>query len=261
MKIAIAQIDLAVDQRMKNKNKIISYVRTAVMKNKPDVIVLPEMWSTSFYPSDTEKYADVEGGETKKFLGGLAKEHGINIVGGSVVNQSENKLYNTSYSFDRKGELMHTYSKVHLYTPAKEQTIFTSGQDLGIFELDGVKAGVAIGYDLEFPEWIRTMALAGIKILFIPAAWTHPRLFAWETLLSARAIENQMFVVGANSTGTTKDMNFCGHSSIIDPSGRILSSGREEEMLIWGEIDLNTLKQIRHNIPIYADRRPTLYEK
>ncbi|MDN6194101.1 MAG: carbon-nitrogen family hydrolase [Alkalibacterium sp.] len=261
MKIAIAQLDLVFEQPMKNKNKVISYVRMAIMKNKPDVIVLPEMWKTSYYPSNIDECADADGHETKQFLSELAKEHDVNIIGGSVGNRMKEKFYNTSYSFDRTGKLIHTYNKVHLYRTSKEQEFFSPGSEMGIFEIDGTKVGLVTGYDLEFPEWIRKMALEDIKILFVPAAWTYPHLLAWETLLSARAIENQIFVVGVNSVGTTKKLNFCGHSSIINPSGKTIASGRMEEMLIWGNLDLNEISKSRQSGSIYIDRRPELYKQ
>ncbi|WP_368645247.1 carbon-nitrogen family hydrolase [Alkalibacterium putridalgicola] len=259
MRVAVVQPDLAFKEPAKNFRKISELIRTAVERKKPDVIVLPEMWNVSFFPKDLEGCADVKGEETKRLLSDLSKKYMINIVGGSVAVQSDGKFYNTSYVFNRKGEVVHVYNKVHLFSPTQEHQIFKAGNQMGIFDIDGVKAGIAICYDLRFPEWIRKMALEGIQVLFVPAAWPHPRMRAWETLLCARAIENQFFVVGVNSVGTTDKLNFCGHSSIFGPSGESLAAAREEEMVLWADLDLTSIPDIRREIAVYNDRRRELY--
>ncbi|MFO8068976.1 MAG: carbon-nitrogen family hydrolase [Alkalibacterium sp.] len=259
MLVCALQVDLIYKNEKKNQNKITELIKTAVERNKPDVFVLPEMWNVSFFPDNLEEYADKDGKETKDFLGNLAKMYHVNIVGGSVATSSKGEYYNTSYTFNREGELVHTYNKVHLFSPSNEHQIFTAGNQLGIFELDGVKVGVATCYDLRFVEWIRRMALEDIQVLFVPAAWPHPRVHVWETLLRARAIENQFFVVGVNSIGETDKLKFCGHSTIFNPLGEYLASAREEEMLLWSDLNLDSIKKVRQDIAIYADRRPDLY--
>ena len=259
MKVCALQWDLAYKDVSKNKRKITEMIETAVMRNKPDVFVLPEMWNVSFFPDNLEETADKDGEETKAFLSSLANKHQVNIVGGSAAVQSEGKYYNTSYSFNREGDLVHTYNKVHLFSPSNEHEKFTAGNELGILELDGVKVGVATCYDLRFTEWIRKMALEDIQVLFVPAAWPHPRVAVWETLLRARAIENQFFVVGVNSSGTTDKLNFCGHSTIYDPLGERLTSAREEEKLLWADLDTKSIVKVRRDMPVYKDRRPELY--
>ncbi|SFC55238.1 Carbon-nitrogen hydrolase [Alkalibacterium subtropicum] len=259
MKVCALQMDLAYKDTNKNKRKITELIDTAVMRNKPDVLVLPEMWNVSFFPDDLKENSDKDGEETKRFLSGLARKHQVNIVGGSVAVESGGHYYNTSYSFNREGELVHTYNKVHLFSPSNEHKKFTAGNELGIFELDGIKVGVATCYDLRFTEWIRRMALEDVQVLFIPAAWPHPRVQAWETLLCARAIENQFFVVGVNSIGTTDKLTFCGHSTIYSPLGERVTSAREEEKLLWADLDLDSIAKARREIAVYQDRRPELY--
>ena len=102
-------------------------------------------------------------------------------------------------------------------------------------------------------------ALAGAKILFVPAAWPHPRLAHWQILNRARAIENQLFVVAVNSCGTCGDYHFCGHSMIIDPWGEVLAEGGDGEVVVTGEIDLSVIDDIRSRINVFRDRRPELY--
>lgn len=259
MKVCALQVDLIYKNEKKNQNKITELIRTAVERNKPDVFVLPEMWNVSFFPDELEDYADKDGKKTKQFLSDLAEKYHVNIVGGSVATSSDGQFYNTSYTFNRQGGLVHTYNKVHLFSPSNEHQIFTAGNQLGIFELDGVKVGLATCYDLRFVEWIRRMALEDIQVLFVPAAWPHPRVQVWETLLRARAIENQFFVVGVNSVGETDKLKFCGHSTIFDPLGEYLASAREEEMLLWADLDLESIAEIRQDIAVYNDRRPDIY--
>lgn len=259
MKVSALQVDLAYKNAKANMKKIETLIEEIVDREKPDVIVLPEMWNVSFFPDDIENHADKDGRQTKAFLSSLAKTHHVNIVGGSVATSSNGNYYNTSYTYNREGERVHTYNKVHLFSPSNEHQSFTAGDEPGIFEIDGVKVGVATCYDLRFVEWIRLMALEDIKILFVPAAWPHPRVKPWETLLRARAIENQFFVVGVNSVGKTDKLHFCGHSYILNALGETLAQAKEEERVLNAELDLGSIENIRRDIAVYTDRRPELY--
>lgn len=259
MKVSAVQVDLIYKDPKANRQKMDELIKTTVETENPDVIVLPEMWNVSFFPDDIENCADENGEQSKIFLSRMAKTHHVNIVGGSVATSVNGKYYNTSYSYNREGELVHTYNKVHLFSPSNEHQIFTAGDEPGIFEIDGVKVGVATCYDLRFVEWIRLMALENIQILFVPAAWPHPRVHVWETLLRARAIENQFFVVGVNSVGKTDSLQFCGHSCILNPLGEALDQAEEEERVIGAVLDLDSIAQVRRDIAVYTDRRPELY--
>ena len=225
-----------------------------------DVVVLSELWNTSFYPANVEDLADVEGQRTKTFLSRLAQEHYINIVGGSVANRHDGKLYNSTFVADRQGHIVASYDKVHLFTPGKEEQVFAAGSELNVFVLDGIKMASIICYDVRFGEWVRKAALTGAQVLFVPAAWPHPRLAHWQILNRARAIENQLFVTAVNSCGTAGKMKFCGHAMIIDPWGEVLAQGKEEEQLVMADIDFSVIEGIRKSINVFRDRRPELYE-
>lgn len=259
MKVSGIQMDVVYKQPKKNFAKVHSTVDQLMLTEKPDVILLPEMWNVSFFPEELEGIADYEGTETRSLLSSLAKEHQVNIIGGSVATEYNGEYFNTCYVYNREGLLVHTYHKVHLFSPTNEHEKFKRGDHLGIFELDGVKVGVATCYDLRFVEWIRLMALKGIEVLFVPAAWPHPRLHVWQTLLKARAIENQIYVVGVNGCGTTEDLQFCGHSAVISPLGKIMTELDEREENVTENLDLSKLKGIRRDISVYKDRRPDLY--
>lgn len=259
MKVSAIQPELIFNNLDMNEKLIIKEVEKVVLEDAPDVVVLPEMWNVSFFPKNVQEIADEEGERAKKLLSQLTKEFNINIVGGSVATKKNGKLYNTSYSFNREGKLIHEYHKVHLFSPSGEHEVFSPGSKLGIFELDGRKVGVATCYDLRFVEWIRKMALKDIEILFVPAAWPHPRVFAWQTLLRARAIENQLFIVGVNSVGETDKLSFCGHSMILNPLGETLIETKEETKNITAVLDLDSQKEIKEQINVFRDRRPELY--
>jgi predicted amidohydrolase len=259
MKISAIQMDLTFSDTKKNEEQVTKRVQEIVEQEQPDILVLPEMWNVSFFPNNVEELADEEGKQTKELLSKLSKQYEVNIVGGSVATKKDEALFNTSYTFNRKGKLVHEYNKVHLFSPSGEHEVFTPGNELGVFELEGVKMGVATCYDLRFGEWIRKMALEEIEILFVPAAWPHPRVFPWQTLLRARAIENQVFVVGVNSVGETDSLSFCGHSMILNPLGETLEEAQEEVTFLTAELDLSSRHEIKEQINVFQDRRPELY--
>ena len=126
---------------------------------------------------------------------------------------------------------------------------------------DECVAGVCICYDIRFPEMARSLALSGAKVLFVSAEWPHPHLHHWRTLLMARAIENQMYVVACNTVGESGDTSFFGHSMIIDPWGEIVVEGGEGEEIVIGEVSISLVDEIRSRIPIFEDRRPEIYYK
>lgn len=259
MKISLIQPKLILG----NVNENFKMIEEKIIKaaeEKPDVIVLPEMWNTSFFPEDVKEKADLNGERTKKLLSELSKKFSVNIVGGSIANLKGIDLYNTAYIFDRNGNEIASYDKVHSFSPSGEHNIFKAGNKLCIFELDGVKCGLCICYDIRFVEWIRKNALEGIEIFFLPAAWPDKRTVHWDILNRARAIENQMFVVCINSVGTAGTMKFAGHSAIIDPWGEYVVVPDDKEGIKYGEIDLSIIKNIRESINVFRDRKPELYK-
>ena len=230
------------------------------IKEQPDVIVLPETWNTGFFPK--EKLTDLcckDGDTVKLRIGELAKKYKVNIVAGSVSNVRNGKVYNTAFVFDRDGEYIAEYDKTHLFTPMGEDDYYTGGDHLCRFTLDGVKCGIIICYDVRFPELARSLALQGLDMLFVVSQWPKERIFHLRTLNTARAIENQMFVVCCNSCGTAGKTVYGGKSAIIDPWGQTVVAAGEYEEILTGDCDLNTLTYIRNTIPVFRDRKPDLY--
>ncbi len=210
-----------------------------------DVIILPELWSTGYYPTPVEDFADVDGKRTKEFLCAAAEKFSVNIIGGSVIVSSGGKIFNRCLVANRNGEIVAAYDKTHLFSFAHEDDVFNAGDKVSVVELDGVKCGLAICYDLRFPKFIRKLALAGAEIIFIPAAWSLKRLTQRQILTKARAIENQAFVVFANSLGI---------SEVVNPRGEVIAeSGRGEELLT-AEINLNERAEVISAMNLLADR-------
>ena len=242
MKISILQFRPELGKIQKNFDTVIKMIENA---GNTDVIILPELWSTGYYPTPIKNFADTDGENTKKFICQMAKNFAVNIVAGSVIVEAEGKFFNRCIVSDRNGEIIALYDKAHLFSFADEDKIFTAGKNFSVFELDGVKCGIIICYDLRFPEFVRKIALTGIEILFCPAAWSLRRLIPRQILTKARAIEDQIFVIFANSSGK---------SEILSPTGETIAESGTENQILTAEIDLNERTKIIESMNLLADR-------
>ncbi len=259
--VALVQCDIALGDPELNRERLEAKMEQAAASSvKPDVIMLPEMWNTGYALTQIGQLADPGGVETRSWISAFARRHGIHVIAGSIAEKRDGRVFNTMTIFDRDGQEVGAYSKIHLFRLMEEEKHLASGDQPVLFELDGVKSGASICYDIRFPELARTLALNGARILFIPAEWPHPRLHHWRTLLMARAIENQMYVIACNRTGISGSDSFFGHSLIIDPWGEIVAEGGEGEEIVTGRVDLTLVAQVRERIPVFADRRPGLYD-
>jgi omega-amidase len=229
------------------------------MTEKPDIIVLPELWTTGYDLTRLEQIADKDAGNTIRFLRNAAIKYQVHFVGGSVANQGEKGVKNTLLIINKKGELVHSYSKLHLFKLMDEHLYLEAGDQEGLFELEGLTFSGVICYDIRFPEWIRTHTAKGAEALFVVAEWPAARLAHWRALLIARAIENQCFVIACNRSGSDPNNEFAGHSMIINPWGEVIAEAGANEEILSAEIELDLVKDIRKQIPIFKDRRPDLY--
>ena len=246
MQITMAQFKSKLGEVEKNFELAENLIRCA--KNS-DVVVLPELWTTGYFPTPIEKFADKNSERTANFISKLSKELNMNIVAGSIIAEVDGKFYNRCLVSDRRGKIIATYDKAHLFTFAGEEKIFTAGDKIVTVEIDGVKCGLAICYDLRFPEFIRKIALQGAEILFIPAAWSLKRLTPRQILTKARAIEDQIFVVFVNSAGI---------SEIINPLGEVIFESDTAEKIFNVEIDLESRKKFIATMNLLADRNLTV---
>ncbi|WP_085993918.1 carbon-nitrogen family hydrolase [Oceanobacillus senegalensis] len=261
MKHAIYQMDIVAGKPEENRNKVEAWVKETVKRENPDSVVLPEMWTTAYTLPELEQLADKDGEPTSSFLQDLAKTYEINIIGGSFANKKDGAFYNTSIVVNRSGEVVYTYDKAHLVPMLDEPKYLTGGKKKAeVFELDGVKMGIIICYDLRFPELARSLALDGAQILYVVAEWPTVRKEHWKALQIARAIENQFYVVSCNQMGEYDGEDFAGTSMVINPWGDILKVGSEnKEETVVASLSLEKVPQIRKDVPIFSSRRPELY--
>lgn len=251
-------MDIAFGKPELNFQKAEELIEKSLLE-KPDIIVLPELWTTGYDLTHLNNIADIGAVKTIDFLKTAAKKHGIHIVGGSVANQSGAGVKNTLFIFNKAGELVHQYDKLHLFKLMNEHLYLEAGTEKGLFQLDDHPFAGVICYDIRFPEWIRAHTASGAEALFVVAEWPEPRLSHWRALLIARAIENQCFVIACNRAGDDPYNHFAGHSMIINPWGELIAEAGESEQILYGEIDLESVKKIRKQIPIFEDRRTEFY--
>jgi len=258
LRVSIIQQDIALgipDENIANAQKWIALAA----KTNPDIIVLPELWNTGYALDRIRTICDHDGAMSRAVIGQLAREHHTHILAGSVADERDGNVFNTSYMFDRNGDVAATYSKTHLFRLMDEHHYLTAGNTSTTWMIDDIPCGAMICYDLRFPELTRKLALAGAQIAFVPAEWPHPRLAHWRQLQIARAIENQMFIVSCNRVGQSDDTTFFGHSMVIDPWGEIVFEADDQPGLTTVELHLDAVADIRSRIPIFQDRRPELY--
>jgi Predicted amidohydrolase len=258
MKMALIQLNIAFGRPEKNKLRAEKMLRQALKEN-PDVVVFPELWTTGYDLENLSETADPDGKAIRKLAGKWAAENGINIIAGSTAKRTDSGIYNALTVFDRNGTCIKEYSKVHLFRLMREHLFLKAGDKDGLFSIDGLPAAGFICYDIRFPEWIRKQVLSGAKLLFIPAEWPEPRLDHWRTLLTCRAIENQAFVIACNRSGSDPENTFAGHSMVISPWGEILAEAGADESVLIADIDVGSIDAIRSRIPVFEDRRPELY--
>ena len=257
--IALGQMDVIVGEPERNWQTVQQLAQDAAAR-QADVLVLPELWSTGYDLENAAAHATPVYAGMFARVADLAREHHLHILGSCLSLLGENRFGNTLTWFDPQGQNLATYSKIHLFRLMAEEQFLTAGEKLTTLETPWGKAGLAICYDLRFPELFRAYALAGARLVFLPSEWPHPRLAHWQTLVRGRAIENQMFMIACNRVGTSKNTHFFGHSCIIDPWGETVIEGDESPQLLVATIDTALVDTVRAKIPVFADRRPELYE-
>ncbi|MBW2020818.1 MAG: carbon-nitrogen family hydrolase [Deltaproteobacteria bacterium] len=234
------------------KNRI-----TTLAKQGIRLILLPEMWSTGFANKRLKELSDT----TPRVLEDVcrvAKKRCLTIIG-SLPEKGAKGIYNTAYVVDRNGSIAGIYRKIHLFSPTREDHYFEPGRQAVVSETSLGPIGLMICYDLRFPELCRSLALRGAKMVAVMAEWPAERLVHWEVLLRARAIENQLFILGANRCGQDDNLVYAGHSRIISPEGKVLARAGKRPAIISDTIDLSLIDKIRKQIPCLKERIPEAY--
>lgn len=266
MRAAVIQLQ-STDDKGRNLEAAERLVRLAA-RDGADLAVLPEKFNLMGTPKQLEEGIEPLDGPAIEWARRLAGELGIWLVAGSIVEQGEDgAIYNTSALIDREGEIATSYRKVHMFdvevggVSYRESQLSRAGSEIKTAEIEGVKIGLAICYDLRFPEIFRIQALEGARIFCLPSAFTlHTGKDHWGPLLQARAIENQAFIVAAGQDGTyPKDHHHYGRSQIVDPWGVVLAQAADGESYAVAELDLKRQDEIRAGLPSLANRRPDVY--
>jgi len=254
MKIALIQLNIAWESRKINYEKAESFTKKAAGQNC-DIIVFPEMFNTGF-SMNLSIIADEGIGETTSVLSELSKKYNINLIAGFPIKAPvEEKGRNMAVIYDRKGMLIATYTKMHLFSPAGEDKYYIAGNYTVVFSIDGMPASIFICCDLRFPEIFRSVA-EDVQAIFVIANWPAERKGHWETLLKARAIENQCFIIGVNRIGIDGNgINYPGASHIIDPSGNDICSGSEIDEFLVCEFNPSEVGNIRSKFPFLKDKK------
>ena len=221
------------------------------------LICFPEQFATGWDPLSGKNVQDLTGPIITR-LQSCAKANRIAVIG-SLREAGSPYPKNTAVTIGNNGQIISTYSKIHLFSHAKEDEHFSPGAGLGIFPLDKLICGLAICYDLRFPALFRVYAQRGVQVVFVPAAWPASRIRHWELFIQARAAENQMYVIGVNTTGTTPVDRYSGSSMAVDSHGTIISHANEAEQLLFMDLDPAEVTAARTALPIENDRKDALY--
>ena len=256
--ISLAQMHIELAQPDANLEQAIGFVKQA-SANRSDMIMFPELWSSGYDLKHADRYGPVND-YVLEILSGLAVSEKI-AIGGSLLEKADGQFYNTFYFIDKTGQVLGKYRKIHLFRLMNEDRWLRAGNQPQVVNFPWGMAGMAICYDLRFPELFRHYALGNANIICLPSEWPSKRINHWKVLLQARAIENQMFIAAVNSVGQTGDETFGGASAIISPWGEVLAEGDSQaEALLTAEVDLDQVERVRQMIPIFQDRRPDIYQ-
>ncbi len=247
------------DETLKNINKLIK----EELRNLPDLIIFPEMFSTPYELKYIESYKQKLDSNLIKFLSNLAKDNHCYIVGGSLPLLKEDKIYNSSIIFNKNGEIVDIYDKIHLFeitypdgTYFSEAKVLSKGNKIVTFDTEFGKFGVMICFDIRFPLLASKLMEKDILGIFVPAAFnTYTGPLHWTTTFRARAIDNQLFMIGCSpSSNSFGNYHTYGHSIVVNPYGKVLKELDGLENAFTIDINLNEVKEARKKIPILKNR-------
>jgi predicted amidohydrolase len=257
--LKVGIIQLAIDDK-ENKQERLSRVGSIIDGLRGfDLIVLPELWNVGFFAFDDYKSSSEDlKGETISFLSSKAAEIGSYIFTGSFIERRGDQYFNLCALLDRKGAVLDTYRKMHLFGyGSAEGKILTSGDDITVVSTEFGKVGMCICYDLRFPELYRKMVDEGAEFIINCAAWPYPRVEHWTQLNQVRAIESLAYIISCGCAGASKGMGFIGRSIVVDPWGTVVSCAAERETVLKVDINPKMVKSVRDEFPALRDRKIT----
>jgi predicted amidohydrolase len=251
MKTGLLQYNPLWENPQGNIDKIDKMVEQ--LKNKIDLLILPELSLTGFTMNSKIFAEDLDGISTQYFMK-LSQRLKCSVLAG-VIEKSEEGIFNSLVHFNSDGLVTARYRKIHPFGYAKEDQNYSAGDEIVVTKIDNAKVGLSICYDLRFPELYRLYAKQRVDLIVNIANWPVPRIDHWRTLLKARAIENQSFVIGVNRIGNDPLLQYNGFSSVYDPMGYELLSVKEEENIFVVDLNIEIVKVTREKLPFLEDIR------
>jgi predicted amidohydrolase len=252
MNVLAIQLDIAWHDKRANHDKVRRLLdREQVLPGS--LLVLPEMFATGF-SMDVPQVTDQVIRETETFLTTLARERNVCIIGGLVSHCEDGRGRNEALVAFPDGKTLR-YHKIHPFTLGGESDHYLAGRDLLLFEWQGFQVAPFICYDLRFPEIFRAATRRGAQVLAVIANWPSAREEHWLTLLRARAIENQCYVIGVNRSGNDPKFSYPGRTQIIGPKGGIIADAGAREGCIAANLSLQALLDYRTELPFLKDMK------
>jgi omega-amidase len=268
LKLAVCQMQV-IDNKSVNIKKALTMIEIAA-SNRADLVVLPEMFNCPYDNDKFREYSEnMKDSQTLIEMSKAAINFDIYLIAGSIPESENGKLYNSSFTFNKDGEIIGRHRKIHLLDiempgriEFKESDTLSPGNQITVFNSEFCKIGVAICYDIRFPELSRIMTLKGAKIIIVPGAFnmiTGPA--HWEPLIRVRAVDNQVYFVAASPARDENSSYVAyGNSMIVNPWGEIVSRAVEKEEIIYAEISFKYLEKIRRELPLLKQRRTDIYD-
>lgn len=256
MKTFLVQLDVVWEDRPANFAKVNSLLEKQTIP-PGSLIVLPEMFATGF-SMNLAATIDPPSSETEVFLGELAQTHQSTLLAGVVRPGKNGKGRNEIVVMGPSGKALARYCKLHPFSFGGEDQHYEKGENVVVFESGGFVVSPLICYDLRFPEAFRLAAKRGAELMVVIAQWPSKRTRHWVTLLQARAIENQAYVIGVNRCGADSNFKYDGRSIVVDPHGEIIADAGTVEGVAEAELDLQVVRQWRADFPALGDMRPDL---
>lgn len=259
MKVALAQLDIAWEDKEKNKKRCCEMIEQA-KKQGAALIVFPEMTLTGFSMNTEEQGETLQNSPTIAFFQQKAKQYDMAMIFGLIIKEGE-KSENHCIMLNKSGEIVTDYTKIHPFSYGAESKYYTGGNQVVFGTIEDIPFSTLICYDLRFPEIFQVCSTKS-HVITVIANWPSPRRCHWISLLKARAIENQCYILGVNRCGSGDGLEYSGDSMIIDPYGEVLARAKQPcQELVVAEIDDSIVTKYREEFPLKKDRKPLLYSQ
>ena len=259
LQVAIGQMDIVLGDAQANLQTVQDLAARAAAQGS-QLLLLPELWGSGYALEQAGELADELNTGLFAAVASLARHYRLAICGSLLEwDPAAQRAYNTATLYDADGAMRGSYRKIHRFGLMDEDRFLGAGEETPVFRMPWGPTSLEICYDLRFPELFRRYVLDGARLILMPSEWPSPRIEHWRTLLRARAIENQCYVVACNRTGSDRSNTFGGRSAAIDPWGAVLVEGGDAPELLGAAVELQLVDEIRSSIPVWNDRRPDLY--